>query len=194
MAQGVYNWLSEPERYRRLREKLIMYFSRRGFSNPEDLADETIMRGLKRLAEGTTLTVPPEAFIFGIARNVAREAKRRDQGLEQFDEETPTPKSKADPFAELLQKEVDQEAGKCLRQCWQALTPEERKIYHSFYGEWATADERDKEREKLAGQIGVSLSGFRSRGHQIRKRLIRCVRRCLEKKSAKQIPLRDIFV
>jgi len=186
MAKSGYAWSSEladVERYRNLRNKLIMYFSRRGRSDAGDLADETILRGWKGLAEGATLTAPLGAFMFGIARFVLLQKIRADQHLDQLDNETPAPMSKANPFAELLQKEVN----RCLRQCWQALKPEERKIYSSFYKKRATADERDDEREELAGQLNIKLSGLRSRMYRAREKLIKCVRQCLEKKSVKQI-------
>ncbi len=186
MAQDKYDWASElgdAEQYRRLREKLITYFNLRGRSDAEDLADETIMRGWKKLSEGTALTAPLGAFMFGIARLVLLEAIRRGKDIEQLDDQTPTPPSEATPFAELLQKEVDQ----CVEQCWQTLTPEERKIYSGFYEERATAGERDSKREALAKESGLSPNGLRNRVFQIRKKLIECARRCLGKKSVKQI-------
>ncbi|MGH9837537.1 MAG: RNA polymerase sigma factor [Blastocatellia bacterium] len=186
MVQADYDWRSEledVEQYRRLREKLITYFNRRGRPDAADLADETVMRGLKRLAEGATLTAPLGAFLFGIAHLVLLEKIRKDKDTEQLGEHTPIPESKVNPFDKLWQKEVD----RCVGQCWQALTPEERETYGGFYRKRATADERDHEREELAGRLGLKLSGLRNRVFWIRKKLIECARQCLEKKSLKQI-------
>jgi DNA-directed RNA polymerase specialized sigma24 family protein len=110
--------------------------------------------------------------MFGIARYVLLEKIRKDQRLEQFDDQTPTPLDRADPFAELWQKEVD----KCMRQCWQALAPEDRETYGSFNKKRAKADERDHEREQLAKRLGISLAALRTRVQRIRTRLIECVR------------------
>ncbi len=187
MAQDKHDWSSElrdAEQYRRLREKLITYFNRRGRSDAEDLADETIMRGWKKLAEGATLTAPLGAFLYGIARNVLREKIEEEKGIDQLDEQTPTPPSGVSPFAELWQKEVDQ----CVERCWQALKPEERNIYITFHKKRATADERNREREEFARQLGLGPNGLRNRVFWIRKKLIECARQCLEKKSVKQIP------
>jgi DNA-directed RNA polymerase specialized sigma24 family protein len=187
MAQDKHDWSSElrdAEQYRRLREKLITYFSRRGRSDAEDLADETIMRGWKRLAEGATLTAPLGAFLYGIARNVLREKIGEENRLDQLDEQTPTPLSRANPFADLWQKEVDQ----CVGQCWQALKQEERETYINFHKKRDTAAERDREREEFARQLGLSPNGLRNRVFWIRKKLIECARGCLGKKLVKQIP------
>jgi RNA polymerase sigma factor (sigma-70 family) len=187
MPQDDYDWLSkleDVEQHRRLREKLITYFARRDRSDAEDLADETILRGWKQLATGTKLTAPLDHFMFGIARNVLRERINKDRHLDQLGDQTPTPPSSSNPFADLLQKEIDQ----CVEQCLQTLKPEEREIYNGFYEERATIAERDSKRAELAGKFNLSHNGLRNRVFWIRKRIIECARLCLDKKSVKQIP------
>jgi DNA-directed RNA polymerase specialized sigma24 family protein len=186
MAKDGYDWRSElegVEQYRRLRGKLVTYFNLKGASDAADLADETILRGWKALAEGTLLTAPLGAFMRGIADNVLRERRRKDQRIVQLDDQTPAPPDRADLFADLFQREVD----KCVRQCWQTLAPEEREVYGSFYKERAKADEVDNERAELAGRLGLLPNGFRTRAYRIREKLKKCVSQCLEKKSVKQI-------
>ncbi len=64
--------------YRRLFEKLKRYFEWRNCLAPEDLAQETIVRGLRRLAEGAVIYAESyENFFMGIARNVLLEDRKK---------------------------------------------------------------------------------------------------------------------
>src|SRR5690242_3911692 len=64
--------------YVKLLAKLKKYFEWRNCSDSEDLAQETVTRGLRRLAEGKTIySSHDENFFMGIARNVLSEERRK---------------------------------------------------------------------------------------------------------------------
>jgi DNA-directed RNA polymerase specialized sigma24 family protein len=65
-------------RYGDLRRDLIRYLEWSGCRHSEDVADEALYRGLKRLGEGVdTSQASPRAFIFGVAKLVAKEYVKR---------------------------------------------------------------------------------------------------------------------
>lgn len=59
-------------RYERLRERLILFFTRRLANSPEDLADQVIDRLSRRLQDGERIA-SVEAYALGIARHVVQE-------------------------------------------------------------------------------------------------------------------------
>lgn len=63
------------DRYRSLYHRLVRYFSWNRQQEPEDLAQESLRRALQRLRHGQKITTQnPEAYFFGVARNVLRES------------------------------------------------------------------------------------------------------------------------
>ena len=50
-----------------IRALLVKFFEYRNHENPEDLAHETLIRGLERLGRGVDLKVPVRYFFFGVA-------------------------------------------------------------------------------------------------------------------------------
>lgn len=61
-------------RYERLRERLILFFTRRLANAPEDLADQVIDRLARRLQDGEPVA-SVEAYALGIARHVVQEQR-----------------------------------------------------------------------------------------------------------------------
>ena len=61
-------------RYERLRERLIVFFTRRLANAPEDLADQAIDRLARRLRDGEPVA-SVEAYALGIARHVVQEQR-----------------------------------------------------------------------------------------------------------------------
>jgi len=75
------------ERYEAIRRKLVRLFEWRGCAAPEDLADETINRVARRLAEGVELrSADPYGYFCGVAhllyKEVLRRASREHRALE----------------------------------------------------------------------------------------------------------------
>jgi hypothetical protein len=66
------------ERFQELHSRLTSYFTYERCLDPEHWAHETLDRAAKRLAEGAAVE-DIQAFIYGVARFVAREARRLEQ-------------------------------------------------------------------------------------------------------------------
>jgi DNA-directed RNA polymerase specialized sigma24 family protein len=143
-------------KYTALRSRLIKFFEWRNCDSPEDLAQETLVRGLTRVSEGADIFGPDAvAYFFGIARNVVRE-QRRPRPLEfigDLDELT--------SGASLAAHGVDAQIQ--LEQCLRRLPPPERELLVRF----ATEDHHTLSRE-----TGMTPNALRVKVHRIRKKLM----------------------
>ena len=75
------------ERYETIRRKLIRLFEWRGCAAPEELADETINRVARRMAEGVELhSADPYGYFCAVAhlvfKEILRKASREDRALD----------------------------------------------------------------------------------------------------------------
>jgi DNA-directed RNA polymerase specialized sigma24 family protein len=154
--------------YLSIQKGLIAVFAAEGFSDPEDLADETINRVADRLPEiGPTYDGKPVRYFRGVARNIIFEAKRRKEIATDSPPERPI-------------KPVDvSDEYNCLIRCLTFLASKERDLildYHVYEG-------HDKVLNHLAmaEENKTSVSNLRVKAFRIRERLEKCVRECLER-------------
>ncbi len=140
------------ERYWLLRQKLIMYLARRGCTAPEDQADETVFRLLNRIADGVQVE-SLEAFVFGIARNVAREPKERLVPV-------PTPI-----------RDLSAPSRLCLKRCLAQLDADTREMLEAFF--------LDSDRSAQAGRLGMSRNALGIRVCRAKAKIRPCLERCL---------------
>jgi len=69
--------LASPELFSALSHRLRRYFEWSGFRDAEDLSQETIKRGLQRIAGGASVSAEDTVgFFIGIARHVRQEARK----------------------------------------------------------------------------------------------------------------------
>jgi DNA-directed RNA polymerase specialized sigma24 family protein len=163
--------------YETLRRKLVSFFEWRDCRPAEELADEPLDRVSRKLLEGVELRLgSPAAYVYGVARNVAREALARAARqplpvpLGDRVENAPDPAS-VDPAAEELESAL-----RCLDRCLEALPIEMRRLvllYHSRQG-------RGEPTDRLLEALGIPPRTLWVRMHRLRKRLERCVGDCLE--------------
>lgn len=162
------NWL-DPRReeagvkYEEIRLRLIKIFTCRGCLEPEDLADETINRVSKKLADIQSSYVgDPTRYFYGVANKVHMEYLRRK----------PPPVLPIPENSDELDKEYE-----CLEKCIEQLRPDHRGLVLEYYQE----EKRTKidSRKKLAEQLGIALNALRIRAHRIRGSLYECVRNCV---------------
>ena len=128
------------DRYLELRGQLADYFAWQGSEFPDELADETLNRLARKLAEGEPIQ-SPSRFAFGIARMVAREDRRsratRENALRKV--------------RQIDTGIVREPAGMAaVWECLAALDAESRSLITSYYAE--------DDRESLARQFGLSLN------------------------------------
>jgi DNA-directed RNA polymerase specialized sigma24 family protein len=144
------------EKYHQLYEKLVRYFAWNRSSEPEDMAQEALKRGLTRLREGKQITAEnPESYFFGIARNIVREswnALKEKPYLGQVQErDLPL-------FCNLNRGEQVV----FLKECLRGLSRDDVEMLIAYLqGNGKT----------WAREAGLRLSTLRSRVHRARKRL-----------------------
>jgi len=167
------NWL-DPDReragllYETIRWRLVTILASRGCSLPEEVADETIDRVARRVADIEPTYVGDKAIYFlGVMNNVHHEYLRR-----------PTM-----PRLIEAQPEVDQreQIHLCLDKCLNTLAPYARQLIERYYA----ADKRLKIdlRKLMARDLGIKPATLRLRALRIREKLQICIEQCLTRVS-----------
>ncbi len=172
------NWL-HPDReqagrkYEDIRRRLIRIFIHRGCALAEDMADETIIRVVRKVREVRANFNPsddPALYFYGVGRNVYREYLKR-----RPDPAPPPPDNETDDDEETPEY-------KCLEKCLGHLSARNRELILEYYGDLEGA--KIERRKKLAEHFGMALNALRIRAHRIRLELKRCVLECLKEGSA----------
>ena len=78
-------------KYETLRAKLLFYFRHNGALDPDNLADEVILRVIRRLGDGIETYSGVSAYCFGVAEYVLREERRRPKSQELPDDGADAP-------------------------------------------------------------------------------------------------------
>jgi DNA-directed RNA polymerase specialized sigma24 family protein len=148
------------ERYEHLRFKLVTFFKWRRCENPEEFADETITRVIKRISTGKEINVnTPYASVYVVANFVFKEHFRNARKMDTI---------AGDWSASETARESD-----CRRECLQKLSHDKLELLLAYYsGKEST--------ETMAQLMGVSVSGLRKRIHRIRTELRSCFKDCLK--------------
>ena len=160
-------------KYESLRLTLMKFFDWRGAHFPEECADETINRVIRKIDEGETIRDIP-TYCHGVARLVLLEKlKSPDNRRTDFEELPPAALVAPEP------EEVD-EKQECFERCLKELPIESRQLILQYYSD----EKREKidRRLSLARRLSIPLNALRSRAQRIRNRLEDCVNGCLKKK------------
>lgn len=171
--EALLDWL-DPDReqaalkYEQIRSGLIKYFSGRGHSEAEDLADETINRVTSRLNEiKNQITGDRSRYFFGVARRVLMEYQRRKPPQNP-------------PSADTDSNRVELEH-RCLEECIGKLSKKDRELVLQYYQ--ADGRKKIKQRKLLADKLGIAPNALRIRAYRIRAALQKCLDKCLERSS-----------
>lgn len=150
------------QKYRIIHGGLGRMFAARGFSDAEDLADETVRRVtdlLPKVKDG--YVGEPARYFYRVARYVMLEAFRRPEiATNEFPVDPPRQDNTDDTLERLLR-------------CLDRLTEEQRELileYHMYKGR-----EKTEHHRRMALKRGISVGALRSRAHNIRKTLEKCV-------------------
>jgi RNA polymerase sigma factor (sigma-70 family) len=164
------------KKYETIRSGLVRIFISKGFNDAEDLADETINRVMKRLADiKAKYCGEPTYYFLGVARNVIRENNRRREIACGF----------VDGRIEFI-PEFNEEHD-CLGHCLERLPQNKRDLILDYY--LYDGQHKVEHHKEMAGQLKISEGAFRSRVYQIRLRLEACMRQCALRKKGRQCPL-----
>lgn len=164
------NWLAADRtaagiKYERIRGRLVKIFVSRGCVDAEHLADEVIDRvaiGLNKIVD--TYEGDPALYFYGFVQYVHLEHLRKRPAVKASPPTTPP---------EELEREDE-----CLQQCMEPLPAGDRQLvlrYHQ-HEKHAKIDDR----RKMAAELGITVSGLRTRIHRICLPLEKCLRECLE--------------
>ena len=145
----------------------------KGFSDAEDLSDETINRVMKKLPEiRDTYVGEPVKYFHGVARYITREVSRRK---EVATDEIPG-------FS--VETDVHSDEYDCLVKCLRFLSPEKRELILDYY----IYDGRDKivEHRHMASELGITEGALRGRAHHVRGNLEKCIQQCIKRMKANE--------
>jgi RNA polymerase sigma factor (sigma-70 family) len=153
------------EQYEAIRRKLVRLFEWRGCAFAEDLADETINRVARRMAEGVELrSADPYGYFCGVAhllyKEVLRRQAREHAALESGDWPPITAEEPASDHRLTL-----------LRECLDSLSEDQRRIVLLYHQE----DNHIRSRKELSEELGLPMNALRIRVHRIRRKLEECV-------------------
>jgi RNA polymerase sigma factor (sigma-70 family) len=177
------NWVNPNrttagERLLSIRKKLVLFFSMRRATNPDELADETIDRVIRHFQEGKEIyTAKPEAYVYGVAKNVFRESiaeKYRTLPVTEFKEES----YPGDQLEKLIAREPDLEY-ECLRECLGHLSLPERDVFLRYYSEGRHAKAY---REELSKDLGITTQTLMTRISRTKSKLRHCILECTKSK------------
>jgi DNA-directed RNA polymerase specialized sigma24 family protein len=160
------------EKYENLRLTLMKFFDWRGARFPEELADETINRVIRKIDEGESFR-DLATYCHGVARLVLLE-KLKGPDSKRADFEALPPAALAAPEQE--EEDVRQD---CFERCLKELPAESRQLILQYYSD----EKREKisRRLAMAERLGIPLNALRSRVQRIRNRLEECVNGCMKK-------------
>jgi RNA polymerase sigma factor (sigma-70 family) len=164
-----------------MRRRLVAYFDRKNCQSPDDLADETLTRVMRRLEEeGSILDASPARYCYIVAKYVFLEELRRPRSSEVDVEQffyIPAPvKGTTDST------ETDEDREELLNRldlCLSKLDQQDRDLILEYYQE----DQRAKieRRRSIAFKLGLTMNAVSIRACRIRNKLEVCLRNCSHK-------------
>ena len=168
------------EKYERLRQRLIIFFSSRRAPDPEESADDTLDRVRRRIDEGEPVRDVTQ-FAYGVARLVLSESLKRVRRRRRL--LTALATSVAPPRWDHASSTFRSDgAAECIRRCTNCLPEEDRRLILQYYD--SGGKDRQQERKALAARLAVSPVALRLRAHRIRRVLEACTRKCLASRTA----------
>jgi DNA-directed RNA polymerase specialized sigma24 family protein len=158
-------------RYEAIRTRIVKFFEWRACRFPDDLADETLDRVMKKIAMGEQIEDPVN-YAYGVARFLYLEDLKQQAREQAVVIEMPVMHA-AD--------EVDDEDARLtsLERCLQEISAANRSMILHYYRDERQAKIDD--RKKLAERFNISVNALRIKALRIRAKLEECVLNCLKK-------------
>ncbi len=163
--------------YEITRRKLLEFFEARGSSTPEEHADETFDRVMRKITEGETIHNFGN-YCYGVARYVWIEASR---GLSkqpvELDERTVADRHSNNGTDEArieLEQKLD-----CLDECLSQLAESTRIFIIEYYREEKGA--KIEQRRRQAERLNSSMNALRLRASRLRREVAKCTDECISR-------------
>jgi RNA polymerase sigma factor (sigma-70 family) len=157
------------ERYELTRSKLIMFFAQRRVPDPEELAGATLLAFMRQLSKGVVVD-NPEAYCFGVAKNIFRQycraERKRREGAEELKHRTEVGRSREDDEMDLLRERQLE----CVNECVEELPEKQRQLLFE-YEKFPEGRDKIEHRTRLAKMLNISKGALSSKIFQIRSRL-----------------------
>jgi DNA-directed RNA polymerase specialized sigma24 family protein len=160
-------------KYESLRLVLMKFFDWRGALFPEECADETINRIIRKIDEGETIR-DISTYCYGVARLVFLE-KLKSAESKRVDLEELSPAVLVAPGPEERDERLE-----CFERCLRELPLESRQLILQYYSNEGRA--KIDGRRALAQRMSIPLNALRNRAQRIRDRLEGCVEGCTGKR------------
>ena len=163
--------------YEQVHRKLVTFFCGRGAGCPEELADETLDRVIRRLGEVEVVNLT--GYILGVARRVASEASRTAHAFIPLAEAAEP--SRTFNIRDDAKERLNDLRAECLDRSLQLLDSEQR----SLIVEWYLYDktERIENKRRLAVERRTTTDTLRVQAYRARQKLQRLVNECIESSS-----------
>lgn len=172
--------------YENIRRKLLEFFEARGSHTPDEHADETFDRVMRRITEGEAVQ-NPAAYCYGVAKFVWKEATRyRQREPVELDDNVLHPSARIEPDldADLVSSRVAVEQRlDCLEKCLDNLADETRLFIIEYYREENGV--KIEKRKQLAARLSTTLNALRLRASRLRRELGKCTDRCVDQATRK---------
>ena len=168
--------------YENLRRKLLEFFEARGSHTPDEHADETFDRVMRRITEGEKIE-NPAAYCYGVAKFVWKEASRRRSKEPVELDENLLPSVNGHESELQLARDVVEQRLDCLEKCLDHLADETREFIVEYYKEENGV--KIEQRKLLAERLSTTLNALRLRASRLRRELGKCTEECVGR-SAEQ--------
>ena len=176
--EALLNWL-DPDReragemYETIRQQLINLFAWNQSHDPDDLADETIDRVMRRVREiRDGYSGDPRLYFFGVAKNILREARREPKNW-SLDETEVSFQSGTD--------ENNQQLYECLDKCMLKLPPDRRTLLLAYYQ--GSKQAKIDARRELAAKLDLRPAALRMVVYRSLNKLETCIQECMKGQS-----------
>jgi len=164
------------DQYELIRLKLVKYFEVRMCPEPDDLADETIDRVARRVADGETIRSPElMRYVYGVARNVLLEDWKRQRRLPLTGDVAAAPPQPVDQLTSEWRLD-------CFHECLSELNEDSRGLLLGYYE--PTGHKKIETRAELAAGLGVRVNALRIRIHRVKAGLQQCMDKCMKRVRA----------
>jgi RNA polymerase sigma factor (sigma-70 family) len=160
-----------------MRRRLVAYFDHKNCEHPDDLADETLDRVMRRFQEEASLSnTPPARYCYIVAKFVFLEHLRRPQRADSDPEWLDRIPADGSSQPSTGEPNRHEQLLDCLDCCLQKLDPRDRELILEYY----IGEQRSKieTRRNIAAKLGLTMNAVSIRACRIRDKLEACMKTC----------------
>jgi hypothetical protein len=177
------------EKYLTIRNKLIIFFRTRGFSQMDlELADKTIDRAARKLFEqennqsenSETQNILSDSYFLSVAHFVLKEHQRGVKPTVAI-EDLPANNqliTNNNQEQNLIEQEQTSLTTNCFNECLSNFPIEQKLLIIEYFSVEITKAEQ---RQFLADKLGININALRVKAHRLRQDLVKCVENCVKK-------------